>query len=265
MRHPRTYITLATLLLTLTVALAACGSQGYAPPLGKNAHATLTGAFSGTATFTPAYATHIVTYYEGKALPYASATLPVELRNDSCDGPILANLTKASDPASAPTTTPLAGATSTTQSESAQSTVVQVDPQGGVDVSLPQSMSLWVTVRAKANDPNAAILACGQPLSGRRQYFDLYPPTEGSNGMALGLALMEPIVATQVKIALNQSTDAPVAWAVRADACEGAPVAGGQIAAGATQTTGYIFKPLDSHWRLTLTPGSGAPSCYTLG
>lgn len=245
------------LALLLMVALAGCGTQGYAAPLGQAARTPLTGAFTGSASFTPTYATLYATYFEGHLVPFVGAKTPVELRSGSCVGQLIANLTQASDqqPPAAPTP-PL----------------VQPDrAQPGVDVAIVGGANQWITVRAHPNDPNAEILACGQPLSGREQNFDLYPPSVGSDGMGLGFTKITPIVATALTISLIHPTSSAVAWVVRAGSCGGAAVGSGQLAKGATKATGFLFQTLDSaHWRLTLTPGatpapsSGATACYPL-
>lgn len=253
-RSPRwaaRFALVAPLLALLT--LAACGSQGYAPPLGKSATVALASASGGqplgSATFTPIYGAHIVTYYKGKPVPYASAQTPVELRDGSCTGKTLAALTQAT---AAPVTSDL---------------VVTPVPNNGVDVSKVTSANLFVVVRQQANDPNAPAIACGNPLSERKQYFNLYPPETGSNGYSLGLVLMEPILATRVNVALSSPAADATTWAVRSGSCSSAPLAQGQIAAGAKAASGVIFSALDaSHWRLTLSDASGAQTlCKVVG
>jgi hypothetical protein len=245
---------LATLApLIALVALAACGSQGYAPALGKSATVALAGAGDGqslgSATFTPFYAAHIATYYKGKLVPYEGAQTPVELRDGTCTGKPLAALTAAT---AAPIASDLA---------------VAPDAKAGVDVATATSANLFVVVRQQANDANAPVLACGDPLSGRKQFFNLYLATEGSNGYSLGIALMEPITATRVGVALASPAATMTTWAVRAGSCSGATLAQGQIAAGAKDASGVIFAALDaSHWRLTLANASGAQTlCAPMG
>jgi hypothetical protein len=122
-------------------------------------------------------------------------------------------------------------------------------------------------VRQQANDASAPLLACGDPLSGQKQYFNLFTPAEGSNGYSLGMALMEPILATRVSVALASPTASATTWAVRAGSCSIAPLTQGQIAAGANTASGEIFSTLDAaHWRLTLSDGSGAQTlCQPVG
>ncbi len=254
LRHGRLAARLATVApLLALLALAACGSQGYASPLGKPATVALAGAAGaqsqGSATFTPFYAAHIATYYKGKLVPYNGAQTPVELRDSDCTGKPLAALTAAT---AAPIASDLA---------------VVPDAKGGVDVAIEPSVNLFVVVRQQANDASAPILACGDPLSGRKQFFNLYLATEGPNGYSLGIVLMEPLIATRVNVALASPTATTTTWAVRSGSCSGVALAQGQIAAGAKDASGVIFATLDaSHWRLTLADASGAQTlCKPLG
>lgn len=240
LRWAARFATLASLL-----ALAACGSQGYAPALGASATVALIGAAGapsqGTAAFAPIYAAHIATYYEGKQVYYTGAKTPVALRSGDCGGKTVAALTAA-------TAAPVVGGLA-----------VAPDPTSGVDVATTTSANLYVVVLQQANDASAPLLACGHPLSERRQYFDLYTPGQGANGYSLGIALMEPILATRVTVTLASPAATPTTWAVRSGSCAAAPLAQGQIAAGAKSASGVVFAPLDtSHWRLTLATASGA-------
>ena len=241
------------LLLASLLALAACGTHGNAPPLARNATVALVGATGGpslgSATFTSVYATHIAAYYKGKLVPYKGALTPVELRDGSCTGKTLAALTEAT---SAPIPDGLA---------------VASDPQNGADVAAAASANLFVVVRQQANDASAPLLACGDPLSGQKQYFNLFTPDQGANGYSLGMALMEPILATRVNVALASPAVTATTWAVRAGSCSAAPLAQGQIAAGAKAASGEIFSALDAaRWRLTLADGSGAQTlCQPVG
>ncbi len=234
------------------VALAACGSQGYAPGLGKTATVALAGASGapplGSASFAPFYAAHVATYYRGKLVPYEGAQTPVELRANSCTGK------------------PLAALTTTTAAPIAGGVAVAPDPKNGVDVATATSGNLYVVVLQQANDANAPQLACGHPLSERRQYFDLYSPGQGSNGYSLGIALMEPIVATRVRVTLASPAPTATSWTVRSGSCSGAPLAQGQIAAGAKSASGVVFSTFDaSHWRLTLSTSGGQTLCKQVG
>ncbi len=242
---------LLALTVTLTLALMGCGTQGYAPGLGKAATVALAGAGGsqslGSATFTPFYAAHIATYYEGKQVPYAGALTPVELRSGDCTGKPVAALTEA-------TSAPIPGGLA-----------VAADANSGVDVATATNGNLYIVVRARANDASAPLLACGHPLSQRQQYFDLYTPSQGANGYALGIALMQPILATRVSVALTTPSATAATWAVRTGSCSGAVLAQGQIAAGARDASGVVFAALDAgHWRLTLTSG-GQTLCQTVG
>lgn len=233
---------LAPLLAVL--ALAACGSQGYAPSLGKAATTTLSGSQPASLTLTPIYATHVVTYYLGKPVPYVGAQTPVELRKGSCTGPVLATLTEATA-APAP----------------AAAAVVAPDAAKGVDVAAVVDENVYVVIRARANDPNAAQLACGEPLSSRRQYFDLFIPGQGRNGPQIGLTLIEPLAATRAQTRLTSPAATPLTWAVYAGGCTGAALAKGQIASGATTSDGVIFQSAPaSGWSVSLAPASATAS-----
>lgn len=227
-------------LVTL-LALAACGSQGYAPTLGKATTTTLSGAQPGSLTLTPIYATHVVTYYRGVLVPYANAQTPVELRKGSCTGPILATLTE----------------TTAAPAPSGAAPVALDSAKKGVDVAAVVDENVYVVIRARANDPNAAQLACGSPLSSRRQYFDLYTPGQGSNGAQLGLTLIEPIAATHAQTRLTTAAATSLTWAVYAGGCDGQALAQGQIAQGATTGDGVIFQSAPaSGWSVSLAPAS---------
>lgn len=232
---------LAPLLLMAALALAACGTQGYAPTLGKAATTPLSGDHPATLTLTPIYATHVVVYYLGKLVPYAGATTPVELRKGSCGGQTLATLTAAT------AMTAPAGAAAVAPNTAAK----------GVDAALTVDENVSVVILSHANDAQASILACGAPLSGRRQYFDLFTPGQGSNGTQLGLALIEPEVATRAQTRLSEPATAALTWAIYAHGCAGAPLASGQIAQGATGGAGVIFQAAPaSGWGATLTTAS---------
>jgi hypothetical protein len=228
--------------------LAACGSHGAAPTLGQPAHVSLTvatsGQSAGTATLTPFYATHIVAYMGGVRVPYAAAKSPVQLRRGRCDGPVLAPLT---DNAPGP--------------DGGQAPLmVQPEAAGGVDVGIAPSADLWVVALDHAGQ-GASIVACGHPLSDHKQYFDLYQASVGSNGIGLGTALTEPIVASRVDVSLAQAASASVTWSVRSGTCSGGAVASGQFATGAARSA-VIFAPPDTHqWWLTVSPSGGATAC----
>src|SRR5258708_40374356 len=86
----RTLLTCITVLVC-ALAVASCGTQGYAPPLGKPAHVALGSA--GSAILTPMHALRVVAYYKGKQLPATGTATPAELHRDSCSGPFVAALT----------------------------------------------------------------------------------------------------------------------------------------------------------------------------
>ena len=245
---------LAALGLSILIALlAGCGTQGYAATLSKPVSATFAtaqGRHVGSATLAPFYGLHAVVYYKNTLLTYSGSPLPVELRRSSCLGPIVATLTKAQ---AQPLPT------------SAAAIVTQADPTRGMDSSIQASSDLWIVVRAHADDAQAPLLACGQPLSGRAQYFDLFPPSVGSGGTAIGLGFMEEIDATHAQITLSSPVNTAMDWAVR-DGCAGSILASGQIAPGATQASADIFRTLDAkRWRVTLTQaGQSAPLCQPL-
>ena len=243
---------LALLALAL-VMIAGCGTHGYAAPLAKPVTLTLTAAGAtqpyGTATFTPVHATRFVAYFKGQQVPSAGAKTPVVVRQGGCLGPTIAALT---DGASALPGAPLTGSTVQAQPDSA----------GGIDIAVAPGSDLYVVVFDHPNDPVAQILACGSPLSERQQYFDLYEAARGSAGIALGTALMSPIVATRLDITLTQPAVEAEQFAVRSGSCDGAPIFTGAIAASATQAGGVLFRPLDTRdWWLSFTAGTGQPVC----
>src|SRR5258708_35361289 len=83
----RTLLTCITVLVC-ALAVASCGTQGYAPPLGKPAHVAFGSA--GSATLTSIHALRVVAYYKGKQLPATGAATPPELPRDSCSAPFVA-------------------------------------------------------------------------------------------------------------------------------------------------------------------------------
>lgn len=235
----------------LAFALSGCGTQGYAPSLGKPGQAMLSASGSTTsqasATLTPIDALHVTVYYQGKQLPITGAATPAQLRQNACNGPLVAPITD--------------GNVATTTSSPALVTYAP-DPAGGMDVAAASSASLFVVVWTQRNDPTATIAACGNPLSGRNQFFDLYPPSTGSSGIAVGTALITPIVATRLTFTVADASFQPASWAVHTGSCTGATVANGQIAANTRQIAGVVFHTLDLHsWWVTLTGADGATAC----
>lgn len=248
-----------TLGLALPLALAACGTQGNAPALGKPATATLTSmtttarAASYTARITPITALHVVVSYHGHQLPVSGAQMPAQLRRDSCFGAYVAPLTDGNParPAEAP------GVRDETVASAP-------DPTGGMDVDVTPDASLFVDVMARPNDATAPVLACGQPLSGKRQFFDLYSPT--NNSVAIGNALFDPIAAAQVTISPSAGPSAaqsPVSWTIATASCDGPPVGGDTIARGARPPYGGpVYAALaPGHWWVTLAFGDGTTLC----
>lgn len=243
----------ALALLAAAAVLTGCGSHGQAAALGEAAHVTLpaTGSAttSGSATFTPFYATRIVPYYKGSPVALTGARTPVVLVQGSCGGPFVAALSDGVPaPAQAPNP-PVATAP---------------DPNGGVDVAAASSANLYVEILDHPNDPNAAIVACGHPLSGLRQFFDLFPPSEGSNGVASGTALMEPLAATRLDLKLPAGWYSDTAgWALHTGSCTGARIAYGAIRPNVSPVEGVVFQPLDTqHWWLSVESGAnGSTLC----
>lgn len=260
---PLAVYALATLGVVLM--LAACGSHGSAPQLGQSAHVALTwtspptpspagrgatGA-AGSATLTPFYATHFVVYKGANEIAYKNPATPLQLRNGDCGGTVIAPLT---DNAPVPS--------------GAQPPLVWPDGSGGVDVAATPSDQLWLTLLASPG-ANPTILACGHPLSGDRQYFDLLSVTFDQGRLLLGhtlaTALSEPIIASHVDVKLAQAATGPVTWAVRTGSCTGDTVASGQFAANAT-TGGTLFEaPSTSDWWLSVTMGGGSSARAACG
>lgn len=255
----RSRLSLALALLAV-LFVAACGSQGYAPPLGKAVEVTLpaaAGAQQATATFTPIRAVRVAVYYHGNLVPRTGAQTPVQLRSGGCTGPIIAALTDGTPAGSAyapptPSGTPL----------------VTQPADTGVYLSIAPAASQYVTVLTAPNDPTAPVVACGSPLPDqktneiRRQYFDLYSPDQLGTGIALGTALFDPINVSRIDVGAPGGGDsAPASWAVRAGSCDGATVAQGTFAKGATTATDVIFRDLDPNWWVSVARSSGATSC----
>lgn len=232
----------AILTLSLALIVTACGTKGYAPPLGATTHATLadtqTNQTLGNATFTPLYAMHATIYYKGQTIPTTSAQTPAQLRKGSCFGPVVAPLTDG---------TPKAGTTLAT---------TQPVASGGMYVALQPSADWYITILKRPNDATAPVVACGHPLSERRQYFDLYPPAVGNGGTALGAALVEPLAATQVHIDLPSAT-APVArWVIHTGSCTGPA-----LDANTSGADGIVFGVVGSDTWLTTQLTNGTTAC----
>lgn len=240
----RRAIWLAPLILLL--ALAGCGAHGVAPTLGKPTTTVFSGSTPGSLTLAPIASTHIVVYYFNKPIPYVGATTPVELRQNGCYGTEIAALTQATATTPPPNAAPVIPATGPNQK--------------GVMAAATVDENTYIVILAHANDPKAAVLACGAPLNGKRQFFNLFPPNQGANGPQVGLALVEPEVATHAQAHLNTPATTTLTWSVYNGSCSGAPLAQGQIAPGATSGEGVIFQPATTDWRVALAPTGSTPS-----
>lgn len=242
---------LAALLAGLGVVaavVAGCGAKGYASPeLGASVAVTV--GSLGKADLQPFSAEHIVTWYpSADAVPYANPKTPLQLRQGGCGGKVIAALTE-----DAP-------------GPSGTAPVVQ-QAKTGVDVALQQDTSQFVTVLATPNDPNAKVLACGNPLDGGRQYFDLFPPEVGPNGYGRGITLMEPIVATRVNLTLDQPAASGGTWTLHSGSCAnpGTQLASGHFNAGDKSAQGVVFASPSTSWSLSVQEGQSAPICGSAG
>ena len=259
MRLMRPRLLALTLALSLLV-IAACGTHGAPPTLGKAVSLTLapTGdlQLAGTATFAPLAAMRLEVYYQGKQIPVTGATTPAQLRIGGCYKPITAPLTDGNVPevtipgVSTPTATnwpPL-----------------HPDPAGGVDVPIASGADRFVSITARPNDPTAPIKDCGQPLDNKEQYFDLYPPETGTNSIATGSALVVPLSATRITLAVKDGNNKvhPTEWAIRGGTCTGKVLESGTIASDGTATQ-IVYAALDtSTWLLVVTHSNNATTCY---
>jgi hypothetical protein len=131
-----------------------------------------------------------------------------------------------------------------------------------MDVAVVPGANLYVVVYSDRNDSAAHILACGDPLSGRNQYFDLYPPQVLGAGVALGTALMTPIDATRLSFTLSDATLRPTTWAVRNSSCSGAVLASGSVDPSTKPMSGVIYRALGKDlWWVELTASGGRTLC----
>ena len=235
------------------MTLTACGSQGRPPALGNSVQVTLRASVDsapvGQATLTPAYGAHVVVYMHGALLPYDNPPTPVQLRQGGCYGPVVAPLT-----ANAPT--------------GGSQVLVRPDDKLGANVAHAVDEKWYVVVLASAA-PDAKVVACGHPLSDRRQYFDLYEPTKVDQGVGLGIALFEGIVITQVHVSLaTPAAQQPAQWSIHSGGCQGSTLASGVIAPGAATGGGTAFAPLDtqSWWLSVVLNGTAAgATCMKAG
>lgn len=240
--------------LTLTLAaLAGCGTRGYAPPLSKPATATFSGS-AGTVTLTAVYGMHILNFLHGAQVPASDEKIPIVLRRDACDGPTVAVLTKAAT----------GDVAATPAADSAIPAATRATDDGGIDVALQQGTQWHVVVLGAPHDPKAEIVACGEPISDRAQYFDLWPSTLATTQVAIGATRMQPIEITKLGFALAGNADVGAAWSLRKDGCDGATVAEGRVPTGGeSDNGGYAFAAPDvEHWWLRVQPsGAGALLC----
>ena len=250
-------------LLALLLFIAGCGTEGNAPPLGKSGHASLTSPGSDVAlasvVLAPLGALRITVYYRGKLVPTTGAQTPAELRENGCLGPLVAPISDGNPvlgggtPDTTGTPTPGAG---TPLADYAP------DPAGGTDVSFAPGANLYVVVYSQRDDPAAHILACGDPLSGQNQYFDLYPPQVLGSGVALGTALMTPIDATRLTFTIGQTALRPTTWAVRNGSCSGAVLARGLVDSSSSPVSAVIYRALGKNkWWVELTGAGGLTLC----
>ncbi len=254
---------LLTVLLALCLMLiAACGTHGAPPTLPKAVKLTLAPAgdvqLSGTIDFTPLAAMRVAIYFHGALIPTTGAKTPAQLRIGGCYKPITAPLTDGNIPEVAipGVSTPVA----------TNWPPLHPDPAGGVDVPFASGADRFVTVTARPNDPTAPVVDCGQPLSGNEQYFDLYPPEQGSNSIATASALVVPLSATRVTLAVKDG-DAklqPTAWAIHSGSCTGKTIDGGTIGADGAASQ-IVYAALNaSTWQVVVTHSNGEATCYPL-
>lgn len=255
MMFPKRFVPLMLIFLVALVAmtLAGCGTQGRPPALGKPELVTLRAdngtASLGQATLTPAYGAHVVVYMHGSMLPYDSPPTPAQIRQGGCYGKVVAPVT-----ANAPS--------------GGSSALVQPDAKLGADVAQPVDGN-WYVVVLQSSAKIAPVIACGHPLSDRRQYFDLYPPDKVDQSVGLGIALFEGIVITQVHIELAAPTTTQAAqWSIHSGGCQGSTLASGAIAPGTATASGTAFAPIDlqSWWlSVTLDGTAGQSTCVKAG
>jgi hypothetical protein len=250
-------------LLALLLFIAGCGTKGNAPALGKSGHASLTSPGSDVAlasvALAPLGALRVTVYYRGKLIPTTGAQTPAELRENGCLGTLVAPISDGNPTLGAGTPgatgTPAAGA-GTPLAEYAP------DPAGGTDVAVAPGANLYVVVYSERNNPAAHIVACGDPLSGQNQYFDLYPPQVLGAGVALGTALMTPIDATRLSFTAGNTALRPTTWAVRSGSCTGAVLASGPVDSSSSSVSGVIYQALGrSKWWVELSGADGLTLC----
>ena len=252
---------LALPLALCVLFIAACGTHGAPPVLGKPVQLTLAPLgdvqLSGTIGFTPIAAMRIAVYYHGALVPTSGAKTPAQLRIGGCFKPTTALLTDGN-----PATVPLPGPTPT--ATPAAPFGVHPDPAGGSDIPLASGADRYVTITARPNDPAAPVIDCGQPLDNNQQYFDLYPPDQGSNSIATGSALVVPISATRITFALKDGNASihPTAWALHSGSCTGKVLNGDTIGADGSATE-IVYAALNTAtWQIVVTHSNGETTCY---
>src|SRR5690348_5529502 len=256
-------------LAALAVALAACGTKGAAPTLGPVQTVTLDSAgpaaTAGSITLTPVHAARFQVFYLGKQVPLTGARTPAQLRSGGCDGPLIAPLTDGNP---SPAASPASATPGVTATPAPPATAQPAASGDAMQVAVEPSAGLTVVVLARRGDAKAPVVACGQPLSGKRQFFDLYPPDVGSNGTARGIALLDPITATRVDVSVrstNQTTQ-PTGWEVTTGSCTGTKLGGGPLSGRSATAQGILFATVDTHtWWVAVTQTDGERICSKVG
>ena len=256
-------LTMPVLALLALLLIAGCGTEGNAPPLGKSGHASLTSPGSdvslASVALAPLGALHVTVYYRGKLIPTIGAQTPAELRENGCLGPLVAPISDG-NPALGAGTSGIAG--TPTPGVSTPLADYAVDSAGGMDVSVAPGANLYVVVYSQRDDPTARIVACGDPLSGQNQFFNLYPPQVLGAGVALGTALMTPIDATRLTFTVGNTALRPTTWAVRNGSCSGAVLASGPVDSSTSPASGVIYRALGRNkWWVDLTGAGGLTIC----
>lgn len=237
----------------LTLVIAACGTQGRPPTLGKSVEVMIRASggdtLLGQAMLTPAHGTRVVVYMHGTLVSYDNPATPAQLRQGGCNGNVVAPLTS-----NAPT--------------GGSQVVVRPDADKGADVASALDAN-WFVVVLQSAAADAPVISCGHPLSNRQQYFDLYQPDLVDQGIGIGNALVENTVITQVRVSLTApAANQPAQWSIHSDGCQGNMLASGTIATGTATGSGIAFAPLDSQtwWlALALNGATGKTTCVKAG
>ena len=198
LRHPTKLLALPLALSILVIA--ACGTHGAPPTLGKAVtphprphRRSPTLRASSNSRRSPPCASQV--YYHGKLIPITGATTPAQLRIGGCYKPITAPLTdgnvpEITTPASPPPPPPIGRR------------CIPIPPAALTSPSPAAPTATSASPRAPTIPPRP-LIDCGQPLDNKEQYFDLYPPETGSNSIATGSALVVPLSATRVTLAVK--------------------------------------------------------------